>query len=190
ARTDSLLYGAEDLNRTAINLATNSFGQNFNTTMVQLGSAFCSIINGGNLYQPHVVTAITDSAGNTVKNVDPVIEKKTISKEVSDELKVFLRGVVVEGTGKSAAVEGYEIGGKTGTAEKLPRGTGDYLVSFISYAPQDNPQVMVYTIVDVPNDEDQEHCQGPKEITRNIYSQILPYLGVEKTAVEEVEVAQ
>ncbi|MBQ1608901.1 MAG: hypothetical protein II092_08615, partial [Lachnospiraceae bacterium] len=66
----------------------------------------------------------------------------------------------------------------------------DYLVSFISYAPQDNPQVMVYTIVDVPNDEDQEHCQGPKEITRNIYSQILPYLGVEKTAVEEVEVAQ
>lgn len=190
ARTDSLLYGAEDLNRTAINLATNSFGQNFNTTMVQLGSAFCSIINGGNLYQPHVVTAITDSAGNTVKNVDPVIEKKTISKEVSDELKVFLRGVVVEGTGKSAAVEGYEIGGKTGTAEKLPRGTGDYLVSFISYAPQDNPQVMVYTIVDVPNDEDQEHSQGPKEITRNIYSQILPYLGVEKTAVEEVEVAQ
>ena len=187
ARTDSLIYGAEDLNRTAINLATNSFGQNFNTTMVQLGAAFCSIINGGNLYQPHVVTAIADSAGNTVQTFDPVIEKKTISQEVSDELKVFLRGVVVEGTGKSAAVEGYDIGGKTGTAEKLPRGTGDYLVSFISYAPQDNPQVMIYTIVDVPNDEDQEHCQGPKEITRNIYSQILPYLGVEKVVTEATE---
>ena len=84
-----------------------------------------AIINGGNLYQPHVVTGIVDSAGNTVETIDPVVEKKTISKEVSDELKTFLRGVVVEGTGKSAAVEGYEIGGKTGTAEKLPRGTGD-----------------------------------------------------------------
>ncbi|MCR5641289.1 MAG: penicillin-binding protein 2 [Lachnospiraceae bacterium] len=187
ARTDSLLYDAEALNQTAINLATNAFGQNFNTTMVQLGAAYCSLINGGNLYQPHVVTAITDSAGNTVQSVDPVIEKKTISKEVSNQLKGFMLGVVEEGTGKSAKIEGYDIGGKTGTAEKLPRGTGDYLVSFISYAPQDNPQVMIYTIVDTANVEDQEHCQGPKEITRNIYSQILPYLGVEKKAVEPTE---
>lgn len=186
-RTDSLLYGAEDLNRTAINLATNSFGQNFNTTMIQLGSAYCSLINGGNLYQPHVVTSIVDSAGNTIKSMDPVIEKKTISKEVSDLLKTYMRGVVVEGTAKNVEIEGYDIGGKTGTAEKLPRDTGNYLVSFISYAPQDNPQVIVYTIVDVPNDEDQEHCQGPKEITRNIYTQILPYLGIEKVATEVTE---
>ena len=181
ARTDSLIYTEEQLGQT-INLATNAFGQNFNTTMVQLASAFCSLINGGTLYQPHVVTKIVDSSGNTVREIEPLVLKQTVSKEVSDQMKTYLRAVVAEGTGKTAGVDGYDVGGKTGTAQKLPRSEGNYLVSFIGYAPQDTPEVLIYTIVDEPNTADQAHSSYAQEITHNILAQILPYLNIETSA--------
>ena len=145
ASTASLIYSAKDLTH-QVNLATNSFGQNFNTTMIQLGSAFCSLVNGGNLYEPHLVTKITDSNGNTIEEIKPTILKKTVSKEVGDMLKEYLQFVVAEGTGKTAGVAGYTVGGKTGTAEKLPRGNHKYLVSFIGFAPVENPQLVVYVM--------------------------------------------
>jgi stage V sporulation protein D (sporulation-specific penicillin-binding protein) len=186
ASTAGLIYSKNDLH-SSINLATNSFGQNFNTTMIQLGTGFCSLVNGGYLYQPYLVTKITDSNGNTVSEIEPTILKRTVSKEVGDMIKEYLHFVVSNGTGKTAAVEGYTIGGKTGTAEKLPRGNHKYLVSFIGFAPVENPQVVVYVIVDEPTVDDQAHSTYAQKICNQIFRQTLPYLGVESSLTEEQE---
>lgn len=180
ASTSGLLYTPENMD--AASLATNAFGQNFNVTTTQLVSAFCSLVNGGDYYEPHVVKQIRDENGNVTENKDPVLVRKTVSKETSDILKDYLLGVVEEGTGSSAAVEGYSIGGKTGTAEKLPRGNGKYLVSFIGYAPQDNPEVVVYVVVDEPNVAAQASSSYATGLFSQIMSEICPYLGIEKTA--------
>ena len=176
-RTDSLIYTADTM--TAVDLATNSFGQNFNTTMVQLGGAFCSLINGGDYYQPHIVKKITDANGNTIKSMDDTLIKQTVSENTSNTIKGYLYSTVSEGgTGKYAKVNGYSMGGKTGTAQKVPRGQGNYLVSFIGYAPQENPQIMVYVIVDEPNAEDEAHSSYAQGIAKDIFAQVLPYLNI------------
>ena len=108
------------------------------------------------------------------------LAQKTISKETSDIIKDYMLGVVEEGTGASAAVEGYAVGGKTGTAEKLPRGNGKYLVSFIGYAPQENPQVMVYVVIDEPNSAVQANSGYATQLASQIMTDIFPYLGIEK----------
>lgn len=180
ASTEGLLYEAENMD--AASLATNAFGQNFNVTMTQLVASFCSLVNGGNYYEPHVVKQIQDENGNVTETKDPVLVRKTISKETSDIIKDYMYGVVEEGTGKSAAVEGYAIGGKTGTAEKLPRRNGKYLVSFIGYAPQENPQVVVYVVVNEPNAQGQANSGFATELASKIMGDIFPYLGIEKTA--------
>ena len=186
ARTDSLIYTEDQLS--TINLATNSFGQNFNVTMIQVASAFCSIINGGNYYQPHVVKKITDENGNVVNVIGPEYEyfeakvgtllKKTVSSSTSELLKQYLYATVSDGTGKYAKVPGYSMGGKTGTAQKLPRGQGNYLVSFIGFAPVDNPQLLVYVVVDEPNAEEEFHSTFAQEIAKGIFEETLPYLNI------------
>lgn len=176
----SLIFSEEQLARTESNLAVSSFGQGFNVTMIQLASSFCSLINGGNIYQPHVVKKIVDGSGNTVQEISPVVTKETVSQEVSDTLRDYMYTVVSEGTGAKAAVEGYAIGGKTGTAEKVPRGSGNYVVSFIGFAPVDDPQVVVYVVVDEPHVADQSHCSQSSYIAKNIFSQILPYMNIER----------
>lgn len=178
--TSGLLYTPENMD--AASLATNAFGQNFNVTMTQLAASFCSLINGGNYYEPHVVKQIQDENGNVSENIDPVLVKKTISEETSEVIKDYMLGVVQEGTGSSAAVEGYDIGGKTGTAEKLPRGNGKYLVSFIGYAPQENPEVVVYVVVDEPNVAAQASSSYATELASKIMSEIFPYLGITKSS--------
>ena len=186
--TASLIYDEKALEST-INLATNSFGQNFNVTMVQMASAFCSLVNGGKLYQPHLVERITDDAGNTVQEIEPVLRKQTISKEVSDQMKQYLRAVVTDGSASAAGVDGYDVGGKTGTAQKFDtetgqRAKGKYLVSFIGYAPQEHPEVLVYVIVDEPNVEDQAHSSYALGIAHNILRQILPYMNISRITEE------
>lgn len=178
--TSGLLYTPENMD--AASLATNAFGQNFNVTMTQLAASFCSLINGGNYYEPHVVKQIQDENGNVTENIDPVLVKKTISEETSEVIKDYMLGVVQEGTGSSAAVEGYDIGGKTGTAEKLPRGNGKYLVSFIGYAPKENPEVVVYVVVDEPNVAAQASSSYATELASGIMSEIFPYLGITKSS--------
>ena len=185
ASTEGLLYTPENMD--SASLATNAFGQNFNVTMTQLAAGFCSLINGGDYYKPHVVKQIQDENGNVTDNKDPVLVRRTVSKETSDIIKDYMRGVVKEGTGASAAVEGYDVGGKTGTAEKLPRGNGKYLVSFIGYAPQENPQVMVYVVIDEPNAEGQANSGFATEMASGIMKEIFPYLGVEKVNDQEKE---
>ncbi|MGF7085792.1 peptidoglycan D,D-transpeptidase FtsI family protein [Ohessyouella blattaphilus] len=178
AETAGLIHGLDDIQE--VDIATSSFGQSFNVTMVQLASAFSSLINGGDYYKPHLVKEIQDEQGTVTTTVEPEILKKTTSKETSDLVKTYLREVVVSGTGAPAAVEGYDIGGKTGTAEKLPRGHRNYVVSFIGYAPQENPQVVIYIAIDEPNTPDQQYGQFTTKMFAGIASEIFPYLGVEK----------
>lgn len=176
ARTDTLLYTVE--NMTKIDLATNSFGQNYNCTMIQMASAFSSLVNGGHLYQPRVVQAIADEHGNVIEKITPTLLRETVSEETSDTLKNYLYAVVSEGTGNTAKADGYSLGGKTGTAEKLPRKSGNYLVSFIGFAPVENPELVIYCIVDEPNVEDQPHSTFAQNIVREILEEIMPYMNI------------
>lgn len=179
AATSALLYSAENMG--TVDLATNSFGQNFNVTMVQLVSGFCSLINGGEYYEPHLVKAIQDSNGNTIETMDPVLVRRTVSKETSELLKSYMYSVVENGSGSGAQVEGYAVGGKTGTAEKLPRSSGTNLVSFIGYAPQDNPEVVIYVIIDEPNVENQgSFSPQVTQLASDIMTEAFPYLNIEK----------
>ncbi len=177
-----LLYDVEDMDPAS--LATNAFGQNFNVTMTQLSASFCALINGGNYYKPHVVRQIWDENGNLVENKNPVLLKRTVSKETSDIVKDYMLGVVQEGTGAKAAVEGYDVGGKTGTAEKQPRGNKKYLVSFIGYAPQENPEVVVYAVIDEPNVAEQASSAYAMQLASDIMKEIFPYLGISKSSAE------
>ena len=176
ARTDSLIYTYD--NTSQLSLATNSFGQNFNTTMIQLGSAFCSVINGGKLYQPRLVSKITDENGNVIRDMEPTLLRETISKTTSDTLKQYMYSTVTAGTGNTAKVDGYSMGGKTGTGQKIPRDGINYLVSFIGFAPVDDPQLMIYCIVDEPNSPDQPHSSFAQNIVREILEEILPYMNI------------
>ncbi len=177
ARTDGLIYTAE--NTDATSLATNSFGQNFNVTMVQLASAFSSLINGGYYYQPHLVKKIIDDHGNTVERIDTTPLKQTISKQTSDKIKGYLYKTVSEGTGKSAKVPGYSMGGKTGTAQKGNRDDKKYVVSFIGFAPVDEPQVLVYVVIDEANVSLEEQSSAlATRMAKEIFTEILPYINV------------
>ena len=176
--TSSLLFDPEKMGST--DLATNAFGQNFNVTMTQLAAGFCSLINGGNYYEPHVVTQIKDANGNVIENIDPVLVKKTISEETSKTIKEYMYATVESGSGKKAQVEGYDIGGKTGTAEKHPRSEGKNLVSFISYAPQDNPEIMVYVAIDEPNVANQANSGLAVGLSQKIMKEAFPYLNITK----------
>lgn len=176
AATSALLYSAE--NMTVTDLATNSFGQNFNLTMIQMASGFSSLINGGYYYEPHVVKQIQDENGTVIETQDPVLLRKTISEETSELLKTYLKGTMEYGTGKKAAVEGYDIGAKTGTAEKLPRKNGNHLLSYIGYAPQENPEVVVYVVIDEPNVDNQSSSAYVLELAQKIMAQAFPYLNI------------
>lgn len=183
AATSALLYQPDNMGST--DLATNSFGQNFNVTMVQLISGFCSLINGGNYYEPHVVKAIRDENGNVTETIEPVLEKRTISKKTSEMLKSYMHSVVENGSGKYAKVEGYDVGGKTGTAEKLPRGENKNVDSFIGYAPQDNPEIVVYVVIDEPNVPNQARCSNQiSQLAADIMKEAFPYLNITKASAE------
>lgn len=183
AETSGLLYTADNMDETS--LATNAFGQNFNVTMTQMMAGFCSLINGGYYYEPHIVKQIQDENGNVIENVDPVLVKRTVSEETSTLVKDYMRGVVLEGSGQPADIAGYEVGGKTGTAEKLPRSEGKNLVSFIAYAPQENPEIAVYVVIDEPNEYDQAQSSLAVQMASDIMKEIFPYLGITQIAVDQ-----
>ena len=159
-------------------LACSAFGQGFTCTMLQEINAMCSVINGGYYYQPHLVTAVKDSSGGTVRTINPVLLKQTISSDISVDIRSYMQASVQEGTSRTSKVEGYSSGGKTGTAEKLPRGNKKYIVSFITFAPVENPQVLMYVAVDEPNAEEQADSKYPQYIAQGILSELLPYLNV------------
>lgn len=174
-----LIYEESRLNN--VELATSSFGQGLTVTMMQIGAAFSSVINGGNYYEPHMVKQIVDENGGTINNIEPTVLRKTISSETSAMLRDDLFDVVDSGTAQKAKVEGYTIGGKTGTAEKLPRGNNKYLLSFIGFAPVENPEVVVYVTVDEPNVEDQANSGLGTIIAQSIFEELLPYMNIYQT---------
>ena len=178
ARTDSMVFNKTNIGPT--DLATNSFGQSFNVTMIQMITGFCSLINGGYYYEPHVVSRITTADGATIENVEPRVLKQTVSNSTSDTIKEFCNTVVTgeHGTGHTARPAGYIIGGKTGTAETLPRGNREYVVSFLGYAPADEPQIAIYVVVDRPNVPQQDDAKYATRIVRKILTEVLPYLNI------------
>ena len=197
ARTASLIYNADTMG--ASDLATNSFGQSYNCTMIQMITGFCSLINGGYYYEPHVVKKIISPSGATVQNIEPRVLKQTVSEETSEKIREMCNTVVTgeHGTGKTARPAGYMIGGKTGTAETLPRGNGEYVVSFMGYAPADNPQIAIYVVVDRPNVATQDDAKYATRIVRSILTEALPYLGIfmteeltdeERAELEELQI--
>lgn len=185
-RTASLVYNENTMK--AAELATSSFGQGYNVTMIQMITAFSSIINGGYYYEPHMVSKIINSNGDTVKNIEPRVLKQTISATTSEQMRQYLHNAVALGTGKSARPAGYAIGGKTGTAERVPRDKTNYVVSFIGFAPADDPQIAIYCVIDRPNVHDQAHATYATGIVRNILTEVLPYLHIAKT--EEMTIAE
>lgn len=179
ARTNTLVYNVEDM--VASDLAISTFGQGYNVTMIQMASAFSSIINGGKYYEPHVVTEIQNPDKTTAKKIEPRVLKQTISETTSDRMREYLANVCTIGTGTTAVPAGYLIGGKTGTAEMQPRGNGQYVVSFMGFAPINDPKVVVYCVIDRPNVEDQPHSTFAQEVVRNIMTEILPYMNIFRT---------
>lgn len=180
--SSGLLFWPENMG--PVELATSSFGQGFNVTMTQMVAAYASIINGGYYYEPHVVKQILDEDGNVVENIEPVLVKQTISEETSEQMKEYMLQTMTEGTGKNAQVEGYSIGAKTGTAEKLPRGSGKHTLSYMGFAPADAPEVLIYVVIDEPNVEEQDTSKYVTDLARVIMEEAFPYLNITKIEVE------
>ena len=192
-----LIHSENQLSSRSTELACASFGQGYTCTMIQEIAAICSVINGGHYYQPHVVSKILDEDSNVVKNIEPVVMKQTVSSDVSALIRSYMGSVVEKGgTGNAAKVDGYSMGGKTGTAQKGNREDKKYIVSFIGFAPLDDPQVVVYVVVDEPNAEYQADSKFAQYIAKGVMTEILPYLnifpdqemtGTVNNAMEELE---
>ena len=174
-----LIHSESALSKQSTELACAAFGQGYTCTMLQEIMAICSVINGGYYYQPRVVDKVLDENGSVVKTMEPVVSRQTISSDVSALIRQYM-GAVCEkgGTGYGAKVDGYSMGGKTGTAEKIPRGEGNYLVSYIGFAPLDDPQVLIYVIVDEPNVESQADSSYAQYIAQAVLDEILPYMNI------------
>lgn len=176
-RTAGLIHTIDSMRVTE--LATSSFGQGFQVNMIQMANSFSSLVNGGYLYQPQMVRKIVDDNGNVVKNIEPMLIKQTISKETSDKIVQYCNATVTDGTGRKGRPVGYDIGGKTGTSETLPRGNGNYVVSFIGYAPADDPQILVYAVIDRPNVPRQDIAtEYACWMARDVLQETLPYLNI------------
>lgn len=189
ANTSNLLYPVDKMQN--VDLATNAFGQNFNVTAIQLISSFCSLINGGYYYKPHVVKQITGPDGNVVKNIGKSLMKTTVSKETTELIRDMMEETLLTGTGKKGAIKGYRIGGKTGTAEKITpvekngktiyiRNKKDYLVSFIAFTPVEKPEFVVYVTIDEPHVDYQANAGLAVELERQCMSDIIKIMGLKK----------
>lgn len=199
ARTASLILGADKMTQT--DLYTYSFGQGFNATMIEMITGFCSLINGGYYYEPHVVDRITNANGATVENIEPRVLRQVISESTSERIRQYCRAVVMRQndiriTGRTARPAGYAIGGKTGTAQTFDRETGlrsktEHVVSFIGYAPADDPQIAIYVVVDRANAPKQDEAKFATGIVRNVLTEVLPYLNIYMTEeLSEAEVRE
>lgn len=196
ARTASLVFNQNTMGPTE--LATSSFGQGFNVTMIQMITAFCALVNGGYYYEPHMVSKITASDGSVVENIEPRVLKQVISAETSAKVREYCEQVVygANGTGSRGIPPGYRIGGKTGTAETVSKnGTrekDEYVVSFMAYAPADDPQIAIYVVLNRPNAANQDlETRKAVVMARNILTEVLPYLNIFMTEpLTEDEIAE
>ncbi len=177
----NLIHTVENLNQ--VELATSAFGQTFGITPIQLITGFSSLINGGNLYEPHLVRSVQNES-QIVETHQPKLVRQVVSEEVANLTKEALAGVVNEGTGKKASIAGYEIGGKTGTAETLGRDDRHYIVSFIGFAPIENPEVITLVVVDEPK-ASVINSRFAASIFVDVMEDVMPYLHIFKDVEEE-----
>lgn len=180
----SIMHKKENVK--AVELATMSFGQSFQITPLQLLRAASAAINGGTLVTPHFGMYATNEEGKKVKTFEYKTKEHAITKETSDTMKELLEAVVAEGSGANGQVAGYRIGGKTATSEKLPRGTGKYISSFLGFAPADNPQIIGLILIDEPVGV---YYGGTiaAPVMAEMYANILPYMGIEADYTEQNE---
>ena len=167
-----------------VELATMSFGQSFQITPMQLMRAASAIINGGTLVTPHFGVKTTSAGGSNVKVFEYETKDNVINRQTSDTMKQILEKVVSEGGGKNAAIDGFCIGGKTATSQKLPRGNGKYIASFVGFAPADNPQVIAMCIIDEPVGV---YYGGTvaAPVIKELFENMLPYMGMEKVQQQD-----
>ena len=180
-------------------LTSGSFGQTFKITPLQLVRAIASVVNGGNLLEPYIVSEILDAEGNTVLKQEPTVLRQTVSKETSDTMRTLIRSVVTEGTAKNAAVAGFSVGGKTGTSEKIDvfdengQRVQDKIVSFVGIAPMEDPEYIVLVALDTPSRQTGIYISGgvmAAPTVGAVMADILPYLGVERTFSPEEAAGQ
>ena len=178
----SIMHKQENVK--AVELATMSFGQSFQITPLQLLRAASAVINGGTLVTPHFGIYATDEDGKKTKTFSYEEKENAIEKGTSETMKELLEAVVAEGSGSKGQVAGYRIGGKTATSEKLPRGTGKYISSFLGFAPADNPQIIGIILIDEPVGI---YYGGTiaAPVMSEIFSNILPYMGIEADYTQE-----
>ena len=171
-----------------IELASSSIGQSFKVTGLQLISAVSAAVGGGYLYEPYIVKGVLDSEGNVIAEYEPTLKRQVISEETSRMVAELCEGVVTLGSGKLAYVPGYRIGGKTGTAEKLDQnyapGEEKYALSFLGFAPIDDPQIAVLVVLDEPAEASYGSIIAAP-VVGAIMSDVLPYLGIEPHYTEE-----
>ncbi len=173
----TIMHRKEDIG--TVELATMTFGQSFQVTPVQMAVTVSSIINGGIRVTPHVGTSVLDENGNMIEEFEYEVEKDIVSEKTSETMRMLLESVVSEGSGKNAYIEGYSIGGKTATSQTLPRSANKYISSFIGFAPADDPQILGIVII---HDPQGVYYGGTiaAPVLRDIYDNVLPYLGIEK----------
>ena len=188
--TTGLAYNEEQLN--PVELATSSFGQGVSVTMIQMAAGFSSIVNGGTYYKPHLVKELVNDAGVVVEKNEPVVMKKTVTKDTAEFIQKALYETVENGTGWRAKTAGYKLAGKTGTAQKLDNVNGkmvrsetNYVLSFIGCAPYDNPQAVVYVVVDQPHIADQTATGIASALAHEVVEKVFKVLGVYPEKVKE-----
>lgn len=168
-----------------VDLATGSFGQNFTVTPLQELGMVSAVCNGGNLVTPYVVKEIVDSEGNIKKTTETNVRRQVISEETSGMMCQYLQWVVDKGTGQNAYVAGYRVGGKTATTEKLPKNSRNRIASFIGVAPMDDPTYAVIVLIDEPQTANRGGGALAAPVVGRIFTDILPYLGVEAVYSDE-----
>lgn len=169
-----------------VELATMSFGQSFQISPMQLLASTSAVINGGNIITPHFGISVENPEGKTIESLKYKTKGNAISSETSKTMRYLLEKVISEGTGKNAYIEGFSVGGKTATSEKLPRRNGKYISSFIGFAPADDPQVIAICIIDEPKGI---YYGGTvaAPVIQDLFLNILPYLGIQKQEIVEEE---
>jgi stage V sporulation protein D (sporulation-specific penicillin-binding protein) len=179
----TIMHKMEDMGE--VELATVSFGQSFQITPIQLATTVSSLINGGNRVTPHFGVTVQSADGTTVRELEYPVEEGILSEETSETVRMILEKVVSVGSGKNAKIEGYTIGGKTATSQTLPRSASRYISSFLGFAPAEDPQVLALCVIYDPQGT---YYGGTvaAPVIRSIFENVLPYLGIEKTA-ESIE---
>ena len=183
----TIMHRKEDIG--LVELATMTFGQSFQITPIQMLTTVSSIINGGRRVTPHLGVGVADKDGKELETFSYPEKKGIVSKETSETMRMLLESVVSEGSGKNAYIEGYQIGGKTATSQTLPRSANRYISSFIGFAPAEEPQIIGMVII---HDPQGIYYGGTiaAPVLRDIYDNVLPYLGIDREEVQKDENVQ